>query len=42
VRRMGAAQLDQTLQKPQIDAIIAFLKTLTGTYRGAPVAAAPP
>jgi cytochrome c peroxidase len=42
VQRMGAAQLDQPLQKPQIDAIIAFLNTLTGTYRGAPVVAPPP
>ena len=40
VRRMGNAQLDQTLSDEQIKAIIAFLDTLTGTYRGAPVVAA--
>lgn len=34
VRRMGAAQLDQSLTDQQVDAIMAFLKTLTGTYRG--------
>ena len=42
VRRMGAAQLDRTLADQQIEAIVAFLNTLTGTYRGVPVAAAPP
>jgi len=41
VRRMAEAQLDQTLSDQQIELIIAFLKTLTGTYRGAPVVAAP-
>jgi cytochrome c peroxidase len=41
VRRMGAAQLDQRLPDQQVDEIVAFLKTLTGTYRGAPVAAPP-
>jgi cytochrome c peroxidase len=41
VQKMGYAQLDQTLSDPQIDAIVAFLDTLTGTYRGAPVVAAP-
>jgi cytochrome c peroxidase len=40
VRRMGNAQLDQTLSDQQIKAIVAFLDTLTGTYRGAPVVAA--
>jgi cytochrome c peroxidase len=42
VRRMGNAQLDQTLSDEQIKAIVAFLDTLTGTYRGAPVTAALP
>jgi len=42
VRRMGNAQLDQTLSDAQIKAIVAFLDTLTGTYRGAPVTAASP
>jgi cytochrome c peroxidase len=41
VRRMAAAQLDQMLSDQQIEAIVAFLQTLTGTYRGAPVIAAP-
>jgi cytochrome c peroxidase len=40
VRRMGNAQLDQTLSDQQIKTIIAFLDTLTGTYSGAPVVAA--
>jgi cytochrome c peroxidase len=42
VRRMGTAQLDRTLSDEQIKAIVAFLNTLTGTYRGASVIAAPP
>ncbi len=42
VRRMAAAQLDRTLTDQQVDAIVAFLQTLTGTYRGAPVAGALP
>jgi cytochrome c peroxidase len=42
VRRMANAQLDQTLSDQQIKAIVAFLDTLTGTYRGAPVTAASP
>jgi cytochrome c peroxidase len=37
VRRMGRAQLNRTLTDQQVDAIVAFLNTLTGTYRGAPV-----
>jgi cytochrome c peroxidase len=41
VRKMGGAQLDQTLTDQQVDAIVAFLRTLTGTYRGVPVMAAP-
>jgi cytochrome c peroxidase len=42
VRKMAEAQLDQTLSDHQIKAIVAFLNTLTGTYRGAPVIADPP
>jgi cytochrome c peroxidase len=42
VRRMANAQLDQTLSDQQIGAIVAFLKTLTGSYRGTPVVAASP
>ena len=42
VRKMAIAQLDQTLSDQQIEAIVAFLNTLTGTYRGVPVTAAPP
>jgi cytochrome c peroxidase len=34
---MAAAQLDQSLSDTQIDLIVAFLHTLTGTYRGAPI-----
>lgn len=41
VKKMGFSQLDQALSDPQIDAIVAFLDTLTGTYRGAPVVAPP-
>jgi cytochrome c peroxidase len=42
VRKMGAAQLDRILSEQQVEAIVAFLNTLTGTYRGAPVTAAKP
>ncbi len=42
VRKMGAAQLDRKLSDRQVDAIVAFLQTLTGTYHGAPVVAAQP
>jgi cytochrome c peroxidase len=42
VRKMAAAQLDLTLSDEQISAIVAFLNTLTGTFRGAPVVAPPP
>jgi cytochrome c peroxidase len=38
---MAAAQLDRTLSDQQVDCIIAFLGTLTGTYRGAAVVGAP-
>ena len=34
VKKMGIAQLDRVLTDQQIAAIIAFLNTLTGTYRG--------
>jgi cytochrome c peroxidase len=42
VHQMGYAQLDQRLSDRQVEAIVAFLNTLTGTYRGSPVVAAPP
>jgi cytochrome c peroxidase len=43
VKAMGIAQLDRMLTDQQIAAIVAFLDTLTGTYRGQTVrpAAAP-
>ena len=41
VRRMAAAQLDRALSDQQVDAIVAFLSTLTGTYRGTSLVAAP-
>jgi cytochrome c peroxidase len=40
VLKMGAAQLDRILTHEQVDAIVAFLNTLTGIYRGASVTAA--
>jgi cytochrome c peroxidase len=42
VKRMAAAQLDRTLTDQQEKAIVAFLQTLTGNYRGSPVAGATP
>jgi cytochrome c peroxidase len=39
VKAMGVAQLDRMLTTEQIDAIVAFLNTLTGTYKGRPVTA---
>jgi cytochrome c peroxidase len=42
VRKMALAQLDETLSDQQIESIVAFLNTLTGTYRGVPLTAAPP
>ena len=36
VKTMGIAQLDRVLTDQQIAAIVAFLDTLTGTYRGRP------
>ena len=38
VRKMAAAQLNRTLTDHQVAAIIAFLKTLTGSFGGTPVA----
>ncbi|HVJ31787.1 MAG TPA: cytochrome c peroxidase [Terriglobia bacterium] len=40
VRRMATAQLNRTLTDQQADLIVAFLRSLTGTYRGVPVIAA--
>jgi cytochrome c peroxidase len=41
VRRMGLAQLNSTLTDQQVKAIVAYLQTLTGKYRGSPVGAPP-
>jgi cytochrome c peroxidase len=41
VRRMARAQLDQTITDKQIDTIVAFLKTLTGTFHGTLLRAPP-
>ena len=41
VGRMAASQLDRTLTDQQVDSLVAFLRTLTGNYRGSPVGAAP-
>src|SRR3981189_1233612 len=41
VRKMGLAQLNSTLTGQQVKAIVAYLQTLTGNYRGAPVGASP-
>jgi cytochrome c peroxidase len=44
VKSMGIAQLDRVLNDQQISTIVAFLNTLTGTYRGEmvrPATAAP-
>jgi cytochrome c peroxidase len=38
---MARSQLDQALSDEQVGAIVAFLNTLTGSYRGTPVVAAP-
>jgi cytochrome c peroxidase len=40
VKAMGLAQLDRELTDPQIAAIVAFLKTLTGAYGGQPIRSA--
>jgi cytochrome c peroxidase len=37
VRKMSRAQLNSSLTDPQVEAIVAYLGTLTGTYRGRPV-----
>ena len=42
VKRMAAAQLDRTLTDQQVSSIVAFLETLTGNYRGSPIAGAQP
>jgi cytochrome c peroxidase len=42
VRKMGYAQLNQTLTDDQIEDVVAFLDTLTGTYEGKPITAAAP
>jgi cytochrome c peroxidase len=42
VRRMAKSQLNQTLTDGQIDRIVAFLRTLTGTYQGQPLRSATP
>ena len=39
VKTMGIAQLDRKLTETQIAAIVTFLETLTGSYRGRPIAA---
>jgi cytochrome c peroxidase len=41
VRKMAAAQLNSTLTDQQVSAIVAYLQTLTGQYRGVPVGVAP-
>ncbi len=40
VKAMGFAQLDRVLNEQQITAIVAFLHTLTGSYRGRPISPA--
>jgi cytochrome c peroxidase len=39
---MAGAQLDRTLSDQQVESLVAFLKTLTGTYQGVPVSEAQP
>jgi cytochrome c peroxidase len=41
VRKMGLAQLNSTLTDQQVNAIVAYLRTLTGKYRGVPVGTPP-
>ena len=41
VRKMGKAQLNTMLTDPQVTAIVAFLHSLTGNYRGTPVGVSP-
>ena len=40
VKAMGVAQLDRALTGEEVGAIVAFLNTLTGIYKGAPVTSA--
>jgi cytochrome c peroxidase len=42
VRRMATSQLDRTVTDEQVESLVAFLRTLTGNYRGSPVAGAAP
>jgi cytochrome c peroxidase len=42
VRKMAASQLDRTLTDDQVGSLVAFLRTLTGNYRGSPVSGAAP
>jgi cytochrome c peroxidase len=42
VRRMGAAQLNRMLTDEQVELVVAFLSTLSGTYHGARVTGASP
>jgi cytochrome c peroxidase len=41
VRKMAVAQLNATLTDQQTKALVAFLNSLTGTYRGSPVGGSP-
>jgi cytochrome c peroxidase len=38
---MGLAQLNSTLTDQQVNAIVSYLRTLTGKYRGALVGTSP-
>jgi cytochrome c peroxidase len=41
VRKMGMAQLNSALTDEHVNAIVAYLRTLTGEYRGVPLGASP-
>jgi cytochrome c peroxidase len=41
VRKMGFAQLNATLTDQQVEALVAYLNSLTGQYRGVPVGGGP-
>lgn len=41
VRKMGVAQLNSALTDEQVSAIVAYLRTLTGEYRGVPLGTPP-
>jgi cytochrome c peroxidase len=41
VRKMAMAQLNSKLTDQQVEEIVAFLRTLTGTYHGRPVGEPP-